>query len=458
MFVPEYTCKVVLQRTALESLSPRPTPQKLQLGKVRTSSSPSPLDTTKTSPDLTQVEVDPSQESPDLIEPVQIDIDVSSNYDDDYNPTEEDLHDDLPLEIRNTSRNFGSDETKEGILSVTTTSVLLLSVFAPIPAEVFKSFVFIAESPPSVVPQPRKALFFSVQVGPNLFEYKGHKYTLDPSTGKHSCADCKAKYKRRRDMYSHIKKVHINPPAAGLLSQPRKPIFRSVEVEPNVFEYQGLNFTFDPSTGKHSCAYCKAKVKERRGMHHHMNRFHINPAGYKPIVRKSLSNAQPFCFCTLTYGPDSEDMCEKWQFGRDLLNFVFILTEQEVMCEICGKTYHHPQQLQVHVEGAHGDAKFECTECGKSFKYYASLFTHRRSQHPAVGPDGQSAEPSICSHCGKSFPTSWKLRRHETEMHQTGVFNCRKCEMSFESIRERTRHRKRVHSVKKDAAGKNFET
>ena len=49
----------------------------------------------------------------------------------------------------------------------------------------------------------------TIDVGPNSFEYRGYKYTLDPSNGKYSCALCGSTCGRKYHLYDHIRNVHI---------------------------------------------------------------------------------------------------------------------------------------------------------------------------------------------------------------------------------------------------------
>ena len=52
---------------------------------------------------------------------------------------------------------------------------------------------------------------------------------------------------------------------------------------------------------------------------------------------------------------------------------------------------------------------FACTTCQETFKSNSTLYRHNRKMHK----DKHSVKTYSCITCGKSFPDSWRLRRHE---------------------------------------------
>ena len=122
------------------------------------------------------------------------------------------------------------------------------------------------------------------------------------------------------------------------------------------------------------------------------------------------------------------------------------------MCEICGKMFCSAAQLKTHVAGVHGDLrKFVCQDCGKSSKTYQTHYRHRRCVHNDLAArdreKGAEESPAVCPYCGKVFPTAYKLKIHEDNMHRTGVYRCLKCAVTFGSQRESRQHYARVHAV-----------
>ena len=131
---------------------------------------------------------------------------------------------------------------------------------------------------------------------------------------------------------------------------------------------------------------------------------------------------------------------------------LFLVAGENCMCETCGGIFTKKSNLRKHVQSVHEGAKFECLECGKSYKWYATLHEHRRCCHST---NNEKSSSTICPFCGKVFPNVFMLKRHEHDLHRQGVTNCRKCSLSFESPKEYRKHCNKVHRVwKKSVARK----
>merc|ERR1712096_131781 len=53
-----------------------------------------------------------------------------------------------------------------------------------------------------------------------------------------------------------------------------------------------------------------------------------------------------------------------------------ISEEEEVQCQICGKTLKHFHTLKNHINEVHGDKTYTCTTCGVSLGCQRTLNTH----------------------------------------------------------------------------------
>ena len=78
------------------------------------------------------------------------------------------------------------------------------------------------------------------------------------------------------------------------------------------------------------------------------------------------------------------------------------------------------------MESVHGHSSFVCEYCGKSFKWYTSLNTHRRSLHKVPGVKmcwKKRTQPvsHVCGKCGKIFSRVYNLKRHEDAVHREVV-------------------------------------
>ena len=243
--------------------------------------------------------------------------------------------------------------------------------------------------------------------------------------------------------------------APDSVCQPRKVFHRSVEVAPNMFDYQGHKFTFDTAIGKYSCAACESKGKRKNDMHCHILRVHLKTTGYNHNpgaprkVPPSRSKSQPAFLCFYLHRLVKH--INIWPI-RKIKIWYFVRIPVKAVCEVCGKILSSAGVLKKHVEGVHGmgNSKFDCKDCGKVFKCYGSLYVHRRWVHNASGLRSAaetSTEPIICPSCGKLFQTVWKLKIHENEFHRKGgVYHCHKCPLTFDSRHESSKHYKRAHS------------
>ena len=150
---------------------------------------------------------------------------------------------------------------------------------------------FFPDAPGTGVRPPQKVLHFPKELAPNLFEYLGCKFSFDSETGKYSCSLCGALYKQKAHLYQHIRNVHLNPQVlstaeATAACPTQKVIHTSVEIAPNLFEYQGHKFAFEPSTAKYSCCLCGGVCRRKHNMQCHIRGVHLNPDGYKEKWRK----------------------------------------------------------------------------------------------------------------------------------------------------------------------------
>ena len=111
----------------------------------------------------------------------------------------------------------------------------------------------------------------------------------------------------------------------------------------------------------------------------------------------------------------------------------------DFQCDICGKGLISKPSLQEHLEGVHQKQKtFKCTDCEKIFYLASALNTHRRKIH------GELKFP--CKLCSKSFTTNAFLKHHVKSFHE-GIKRhfCHQCNKGFYQNSNLTIHIKTVH-------------
>ena len=122
-------------------------------------------------------------------------------------------------------------------------------------------------------------------------------------------------------------------------------------------------------------------------------------------------------------------------------------------CPICDKNVSSKQSLKEHIESMHDKKKFECSECGYSFKHGGNLNKHKKICH-----EGGDYKYS-CKQCNKDFSTKQSLKRHTFSVHLGQKHTCEQCSKCFTTQSSLSIHIKHIHGGKKfscDKCNSNF--
>ena len=154
-------------------------------------------------------------------------------------------------------------------------------------------------------------------------------------------------------------------------------------------------------------------------------------------------------------------------------------------CTVCGKSFRFHSQLSQHSRHHTGVRPYECNVCGQSFALQCSLMKHttmhadekplmcdtcgQRFAHINYLKSHQRThtheQPYSCRVCNRSFTTAASLRHHTAVRHNTGSdcddtnqrFTCHKCGNTFSSMASVRQHL-RTHSGAEEEEDEDEET
>ncbi|XP_061584288.1 zinc finger and BTB domain-containing protein 49 [Cololabis saira] len=127
--------------------------------------------------------------------------------------------------------------------------------------------------------------------------------------------------------------------------------------------------------------------------------------------------------------------------------------QKQYCCDVCGRIFKHPSNLELHKRSHTGEKPFQCNICGRNFSQAGNLQTHLRRH--------SGEKPYICELCGKSFTASGDVHRHKVVHTGEKPHLCDICGRGFSNLSNLKEH-KMTHATDKtftcDQCGKSFNT
>uniref|UniRef100_A0A8C0G9S3 C2H2-type domain-containing protein n=1 Tax=Chelonoidis abingdonii TaxID=106734 RepID=A0A8C0G9S3_CHEAB len=93
------------------------------------------------------------------------------------------------------------------------------------------------------------------------------------------------------------------------------------------------------------------------------------------------------------------------------------------ICPDCGKSFRQYSYLVTHRRIHTGERPYSCAQCGLGFSQHSSLIRHR---HTHTGE-----RPYRCPDCGKAFALSTSLLTHQRTHTGERPYNCNQCGRGF---------------------------
>uniref|UniRef100_A0A1E1WFQ6 C2H2-type domain-containing protein n=3 Tax=Pectinophora gossypiella TaxID=13191 RepID=A0A1E1WFQ6_PECGO len=116
----------------------------------------------------------------------------------------------------------------------------------------------------------------------------------------------------------------------------------------------------------------------------------------------------------------------------------FRIIKDNLPCPLCPQSFRYFGILLRHMNSEHSDNNSICDFCGRSFKNVANLNVHISYAHTGA---------IECDICLAKFKNQWCLSRHKAKTHDAKDFKCPKCPEMFQSQYHKQKHLIKIHNV-----------
>ena len=112
------------------------------------------------------------------------------------------------------------------------------------------------------------------------------------------------------------------------------------------------------------------------------------------------------------------------------------------VCPYCNKKFCEPYFAKKHIEYEHGEARFLCENCSKSFQSKQAFDYHKKVHH------SDSSQSMQCSKCEKEFKSRVALNNHVKYVHSDiRRYCCKDCDLKFKQKKHLREHYLNVHKI-----------
>ncbi|GAB6018717.1 hypothetical protein CHUAL_000393 [Chamberlinius hualienensis] len=167
-------------------------------------------------------------------------------------------------------------------------------------------------------------------------------------------------------------------------------------------------------TSRTTCTICGKTYKDRYIMRIHMRMVHM-PAKVQfecPLCKKKFNRKAHLGRHLRTHNPAKQYKCSKCDYRgtekSDVTKHSLIHEEPKHSCEVCGHSFRHLRNKEIHMKRHTGQKDYKCGVCD----FYSYTFTDIRKHIDRK----HSADPNtlVCTKCGQAFLDDLQLSEHIT--------------------------------------------
>ena len=246
------------------------------------------------------------------------------------------------------------------------------------------------------------------------------------------CVLCEATFTTLHKFNAHWTNIHLSQQAMEELMVRQKALHRA----------ETKNVSSLDEKDNHQCYGCKKVFSNKKELRKHARI--CNAVGI--FTSSGKRNLKPKCiFCERLF--ESRKSLRKHLKAtcrvRDLN------AEEKAYCDTCGIPFPDHDALVAHLKQLH-TAAFKCSKCNGGFVHMRGLITHVQKHHPEDHDVIRQTTSNLCHACGKEFKTVDTLTRHMYVHSDKNKYQCTVCDKAYGRSGDLKRHYNFVHNNNRD--------